>query len=195
MEKRGSLRERGGTGSARQHRVGPWGGTPQAARRDSSKSQADAYAANARISRFPEIAQANSAEWDGYSAQLGAQTTRIDALSRQSEAIFTGHKAHASAIEYQVTATIKQWEGVVTNNQKSRDVLLQTQKINSDDLIATRAARLDAAKAGAQVDAQLTASSYGMMNALAGISGSGSTSVSYSYGGEVTGSVAPLASP
>lgn len=173
----------------------------EATKADAFKSQAEAYAARAQvqaefaraqIGRYSAISQAKSAEWDGYRARLGAETARIEALSRQSEAIFTGYKAHASAIEYQAAANIKQWEAVVTNYQKGRDVLLQTQKINSDNLIATRAASLDAAKAGAQVYAQLAASSYGMMNASAGIQGTGTTSVNYSYGGEVAGTVTPL---
>ena len=55
-------------------------------------------------------------------------------------------------------------------------------------------ARRDAAKAGTQVYAQLVASSYGMVNASAGISGSASMSVGYSYGGDVSGAVSPVQS-
>ena len=61
-------------------------------------------------------------------------------------------------------------------------------------IIEAVAARLDAAKAGTQVYAQLVSSAYGMMHTSAGISGSASMSVGYSYGGDVSGAVAPLSS-
>lgn len=174
----------------------------EAVKMDAFKSQAEAYAARsstqaefakAQVTRFSALVQAKAAEWDGYRARIAAQSTKIEALGRQSEALVTGYRAHASAIEFQSNANIKAWDVAVTNYMKGRDVLLQTQKINGDFILATRAASLDAAKAGAQVYAQLTASSYGMMNASAGVSGQGSTSVSYNYGGEVAGTVPPLA--
>lgn len=52
--------------------------------------------------------------------------------------------------------------------------------------------RAAAAKAGTQVYAQLVSSAYGMMHTSAGISGSATMSVGYSYGGDVSGAVAPL---
>lgn len=53
-------------------------------------------------------------------------------------------------------------------------------------------ARLDAAKVGAQVHSQLTSSAYGMVHAQAQISAGADTRVSYSYGGDVSGAVAPV---
>ena len=71
---------------------------------------------------------------------------------------------------------------------------LQTARINNDATNAANAARLDAAKAGTQVYVQLTSSAYGMMHTSAGISGSESMSVGYSYGGDVSGTVSPVQS-
>ena len=65
---------------------------------------------------------------------------------------------------------------------------------NNDATNAANAARLDAAKAGTQVYAQLTSSAYGMMHTSAGISGSSSMSVGYSYGGDVNVAVDPVRS-
>ena len=165
------------------------------------KSQVDAYAsraqvqaevARAQVSRYEAIARAKSAEWDGYRARLGAESTRIQVLGQQSEAQLAGFRAHASAIEAKANSQIAQWNASVTNYQKGREILLQTSKINSDNLLATRAAALDAAKAGAQVHSQLASSAWSMMNVSASVSGTGSTSVSYSYGGDVSGTVTPL---
>lgn len=54
--------------------------------------------------------------------------------------------------------------------------------------------RAAAAKAGTQVYAQLVSSAYGMMHTSAGISGSATMSVGYSYGGDVSGTVSPVQS-
>lgn len=175
----------------------------EAVKGDIYKSQVSAYAsraqvqgelARANISRFEAIARAKAAEWDGYRARIGAESTRIEALGKQSGALLDGFRAQASAIESQASANISLWNATVTNYQKGRDVLLQTQKINSDNLLATRAAQLDAAKAGAQVYAQLTSSAWGMIHASASVSGSGGTSVSYNYSGKTSGTVTPIPS-
>jgi hypothetical protein len=158
----------------------------------SSRTQAQAEVARAQVSRYEAIARAKAAEWDGYRAKIGAEATRLQALGQQSSAQLEGFRAQASAIEAQASNNIALWNASVTNYQKGREILLQTQKINSDNLLATRAAQLDAAKAGAQIQTQLVSSAWSMMNVSASISGSGSTSVSYSYNGDVAGTVTAL---
>jgi hypothetical protein len=169
---------------------------------DAYKAQVDAYSSHTRaqsevarvqVSRYEAVARAKAAEWDGYRAKIEAEATRLRALGQQSAAQLEGFKAHATSVEAQANNNIALWNASVTNYQKGRDVLLQTQKINSDNLLATRAAQLDAAKAGAQVHSQLVSSAWSMMNVSASVSGNGSTSVSYSYNGDVSGTVAPLA--
>ena len=54
---------------------------------------------------------------------------------------------------------------------------------------------MDAAKAGTQVYAQLTSSSYSMMHAQANINGSANMGVTYSYSGEVSGTVPAISTP
>lgn len=159
-----------------------------------SRVQAQGDLARAQVSRYEAIARAKAAEWDGYRAKIGAESTRIEALGRQSTALLASFQASASAVEAQANNNIALWNASVSNYQKGREILLQTAKINSDNLLATRAGALDAAKAGAQVYAQLTSSAWGMIHASASVSGSGSTSVSYGYKGDVSGTVAPLAS-
>lgn len=159
-----------------------------------SRAQLQADVARAQVSRYEAIARAKSAEWDGYRARLGAESTRLQALGQQSAALLDGFKAHASAIEMKANSYIAQWNASVTNYQKGREILLQTSKINSDNLLATRAAALDASKAGAQIYSQLVSSAWSMMNVSAGVTGTGGTTVTYSYKGDVSGTVTPLPS-
>ena len=78
--------------------------------------------------------------------------------------------------------------------EASQNIAVQAAKINGDFTIQANNARLDAAKAGTQVYAQLASSAYGMMHTSAGISGTASMSVGYSYGGDVSGTVSPVQS-
>ena len=88
----------------------------------------------------------------------------------------------------------KVWETQIRQYEASQNIAIQAAKINGDFTIQTNNARLDAAKAGTQVYAQLTSSAYGMMHTSAGITGSASMTVGYSYGGDVDATVRPVAS-
>ena len=113
---------------------------------------------------------------------------RTSAASASAEAF----KARAAAIEAGNNSNARAWEGAVKQYEASINVGLQVAKMNGDWALQANSARMDAAKAGTQVYAQLVSSAYGMMHTSAGISGSASMSVGYSYGGEVSGAVAPL---
>lgn len=71
------------------------------------------------------------------------------------------------------------WETQIKQYEAGQQVVSYAAKLNGDWTIQANNARLDAAKAGAQVYAQLTSSAYGMVHASAGASASGGTSVSY----------------
>ena len=62
----------------------------------------------------------------------------------------------------------KRWEAELKQYEAGQNYVLQAAKINGDFTSATNNIRLDAAKVGAQVYAQLAASAYGMINASAG---------------------------
>ena len=113
-------------------------------------------------------------------------------MARQSGAMLDGYRAETAAATAEAQAQLAHWQAVVGQYSAGVQGALQTARINNDATNAANAARLDAAKAGTQVYAQLTSSAYGMMHTSAGISGSASMSVGYSYGGDVSGAVAPL---
>lgn len=160
----------------------------------SAKTGAQAEKARAEISRYTALAQAKEAQWRGYTAQVEAERSRIAALGTQSTALLEGYKAGAAAVETEAGMHTKVWETQIRQYEASQNIAIQAAKINGDFTIQTNNARLDAAKAGTQVYAQLTSSAYGIMNTSAGISGSASMSVGYSYGGDVAGTVSPLTS-
>lgn len=168
---------------------------------DMYKTKADAFGARvgaqaeqakAELARYNALIQAKQSEWEGYKTKVQAEGERIRALGVQSSALLDGYKAGNAAVESEARMHLARWETQIKDYEAGQQLMLQTSKINADVALQTNNARLDAAKVGAQVYAQLTSSAYGMVHASAGISASGSTSVSYSYGGDVSSDVSPM---
>lgn len=162
------------------------------ARAFSAKAGAEAEKAKAEIARYGAAAQAKQAEWEGYKALVQAEGEKARAIGLQNTALVDGYKAVAMSAEAQGKINAAIFQASIGQYEASKQAAIQTAKINADVQLQTAAARLDAAKVGAQVYAQLTSSAYSMINASASISASGSTSVSYSYGGDVSGDVSPM---
>lgn len=156
---------------------------------------AQAEHSRALISRYQALISAKTGEWEGYRARVLAESTRIEALGKQSGALLDGFRAETQALSAQAELQTKVWESNMKQYEAGVQVAMQAAKINNDAAIQTNNARMDAAKAGTQVFAQLTSSAYSMMHANAGISGSASMGVSYSYSGDVTGTVPAISSP
>lgn len=172
----------------------------EATKVDIYKTKADAFAsvagAAAEQSRlelgvYNAKLEAKKNEYESYRAQVDAERSRMEALAKQSEAIWNGFRAKVQSIEASSAAITKVWESNIRKYQAVQELSVQTAKYNNDAFLATRQARLDATRAGLQTYSQLCASAYSMVNASAGISASGGTSVSYSYSNE-TSSKAPM---
>lgn len=142
-----------------------------------AKVGAQAEAARLELGRYEALARAKSSEWDGYRARVEAERARITALGMQSGSLLDGYKAAATAIEASAGMHTRIWEGQIKNYEASQQIAIQAAKINGDNLIQANNARLDAAKVGAQVYAQLAASAYAGISANAGITGAGSESL------------------
>jgi hypothetical protein len=151
----------------------------------SAKTGAQAEKARVEIGRYQAMTSAKGAEWEGYKARVQAETARMQGVVSQTANRVEGYKASAAAAEAQASMTARIWESEIKQYEASIQMALQTQKMNADVQIATNAARLDGAKVGAQVYAQLAASAYSMLNASAGISDGSSYSKNdnYSYEG------------
>ena len=159
-----------------------------------AKAGAQAEKARAEISRYSALVQAKSMEWDGWKAKVAGETARIQALGVQSGVLVDGYRAGASATESQGNLNARMWESGIKQYEAGQQAAIQTAKINGDFAIQTNNARMDAAKAGAQVYAQLTSSAYSMIHANASVSGtsSSSTTVGYSYSNDTTSAVSPI---
>lgn len=130
--------------------------------------------ARSQISRYSAIGQIRAAEWDGYRSKVDAQKSSIQAQAMQNTATLDTYKATAAAAEANASAAARQWEASIKNYEVGQSLALQMGKINGDLLISSRASQADAARAGAQVYAQLAAGAYSMINATASVSGSSS---------------------
>ena len=157
-----------------------------------ARMSAQAEVGRVNVARWQAIQVAKSAEWEGYRASMDAEKTRLAALGQQSNALVDGFRASTAAAVAEAESELAKWVASGRQYEASIQGMLQTAKINGDAVLAANNARLDAAKAGTQVYAQLTSSAYGMLNVSAGISASSGTTVGYSYGGEVSGDVYPL---
>ena len=158
----------------------------------SAKAGAQAERARAEISRFSAIVQGQSAQWDGYKALISARAARAQGQAAAAGASAEAYRAKAAAIEAENNSNARAWEGAIKQYDASIQAGIQVAKMNGDWAIQANNARMDAAKAGTQVYAQLVSSAYGIVHTSAGISGSSSMSVGYSYGGDVSGTVSPI---
>lgn len=154
-----------------------------------AKVGAQAEAARVQLGVISAQTQVYAAKWEGYRAAVSAETARMTALSAQSSALLDGYRAASTATIASAEMNAKVWEASIHQYEASKQLALQTAKINSENLIMTNNARLDAAKVGAQVFAQLTSSAYGMIHASANLQGGQSLSASYNYSGDATGTV------
>lgn len=159
---------------------------------DAFRSRVEAQAEEARLQlqRFSVLANVKTQEWEGYRAQIAGETARMQALASQSDALVAGYRAASSAVESEANMYTRIWEGEIKNYEAGQQLAISTAKLNADVTQATNAIRLDAAKVGAQVYAQLTASAYSMINANASVSASANMGVSFNYSND-TATTAP----
>lgn len=105
-----------------------------------------------------------------------------------------GFQAEIESFRAQVDQDVKFWEVTIKQLEAQRDYVLQGQKINADIIHANLATVLDAAKAGAQVYAQLASSAYSLIHASASVGATANEQVSYSYSNDTTDAVPPVTS-
>lgn len=153
----------------------------------SAKTSAKAEEARAQISWFNSLIEEKQGEWQGYKTKIEAEVERIKATGLAENVKLEYHKAQSAAAIAQGQTNAEMYRANIHQAEVQKNLAMQQAKINTDVIMQTNNARLDAAKTGAQVYAQLVGSAYSMMNASASISGSGSTSVSYSYSNDTTG--------
>ena len=144
------------------------------------------------MARYESLIRAYESSVNAYKAKVDAERSRIEALSAQSRVLIDGYVAGTRAVE----ATAGMYQGLyavqVKDYEAGQAIVLQAGKINSDNLNYSNSTRIDAAKAGAQVYAQLVSSAYSMIHASAGVSAGSNMGVNYSYSNDTTTAVAPV---
>lgn len=147
---------------------------------DSFKAQVDAAAqqSQARIAEYDGRIKAKLGEYDGLKSVVAAESARVEALAAGNRNLA---EMYASTVQgtsaYNETLT-KQWQVSLDQAQRVTDIGVNAAKANADLYLTTRSLALDAAKVGAQVEAQLGAAALSAIN--------WSTSSTYSTGNSIS---------
>lgn len=154
------------------------------------KVKADAFAAQAGvqvetarvgIANLEAQIRAKSLEWDGYKAQLQNNEAKMRLLMQGNELLISKYRIDGDLAVADRSSNIKLWEVQIKDYEAVKQAMIQTAKINGDHAMHAASVRMDAAKVGAQVFAQLTGSAYSTIKASAGMDYRGSLGVQYSY--------------
>lgn len=147
------------------------------ARAYGAKVGAQAEKARAEVSKLQAKVAAKGMEWEGWRARLQAATAKVEAAARQSSIIVDGYRAGVNAAEAQAGAYMRRWEADIKQYEAGQNITYQVAKMNTDAVLHTNDARMDAAKVGLATSSQRLASAWAMVSASAQISGSASMQV------------------
>lgn len=141
-----------------------------------AKVGAQAEKARVEIAKLGARVQAKGLEWDGWKAQLSAASAEVEAAARKSSIIVDGYRIGASAAEAQAGAISRVWESNIKQYEAGTSITLQAAKINTDAVLHTNDARMEAAKVGLTTSSQRLASAWSMVGASASIGGTATLS-------------------
>ena len=142
-----------------------------------AKVGGQAEKARVEIAKLQAKVQAKSLEWDGWKARLSAATAEVEAAARKSSIMVDGYRAGVSAAEAQAGAYMRRWEADIKQYEAGTNITFQAAKINTDAVLHTNDARMEAAKVGLTTSSQRLASAWSMVSASAQISGSVTQSI------------------
>lgn len=163
----------------------------EASKQEAFKSQVQAYAAtvdagakaaDAKIAEYRGLIEAKNVEWAGYRAQAEAESARVKSIADLNSARSDIYRATVQGVSGYNDALTKQWQASIDQAQRVAEIGVAAAKANADLYMTTRSLALDAAKVGAQVEAQLGAAALNAIN----WSSSWQTSSSDSFGQSVS---------
>lgn len=147
---------------------------------NTAKTRAEVY--DAQVRAFGSAVQA-------YGTRISAESERVRTLVGVEALKVQGFSAQTDHNIKTMDLQISNYRAMTGHFDTKKSLALQHSKIVSDNYMALKSMVADAAKVGAQVNAQLAASAYGTIHTNASIQGSSATNVQYSYAGAVAGSV------
>lgn len=146
------------------------------ARAYAAKVGGQAERARVEIAKLQAKVQAKGLEWEGWRAQIAAASAQVEAASRKSAVMMDGYRIGASAAEAQAGAYMRRWEADIKQYEAGKSITYQVAKANTDAVLHTNDARMEAAKVGLTTSSQRLASAWAMVSANASISGSATLS-------------------
>lgn len=144
------------------------------ARAYGAKVGAQAEKARVQVSKLQALVAAKGMEWEGWRARLQAASAKVEAAARQSSIMLDGYRAGAGAAEAQAGAYMRRWEADIKQYEAGQNITYQVAKMNTDAVLHTNDARMDASKVGLATSSQRLASAWAMVATSASISGSAS---------------------
>lgn len=159
--------------------------------RDVAVKQAELEQAN--MQRAIEQANqfiASASEFENVLSQINQRRAQVAVEVYRGEV--EAFRASIEGFRAEVEQDVKHWEVQIKQLEAEMTFIQENAKINTEISRANLATLLEAAKAGAQVFAQLTAAAYSLIHATAGVSASAQDQVSYNYSGGTTEDVFPI---
>lgn len=149
----------------------------------SSKTRAEVYSSQV---------QAYNVAVQAYGTRINAESERVRTLVGVEALKIQGFSAQTDHNIKTMDLQIENYRALTGHFDARKSLALQHTKIMSDSYMAIKSLVADAAKVGAQVNAQLAASAYGTVHANASIQGSSATNVGYNYSNTTTTAVPPV---
>lgn len=148
-------------------------------------SQVDAYSAlvtsrvkvlDARIETFKAQISAKELEYEGYKTAVAGASAQVDAEVRTQGLLVDMYRANISSTQSYNELLTKQWQVALDQSERVAQIGVSAAESQAQLYVSTRGLALEAAKASAQVSAQIAAAGINAVNY------SGSVSSSESYG-------------
>jgi hypothetical protein len=165
------------------------------ARADIYRTQVEAHVAkiNAASTTARTRAEIYDAEVRAFATRVQAYGTRVSAEAEKARTAVSveGLKVEVAKLSTEQALSnnqtqIEQYKALIAGYEASKQVAIQQAKLLSDNYFTLKSILADAAKVGAQVNAQMAASAYGTLHASAAISGTAATSTHFSYSGDTS---------
>lgn len=127
------------------------------------KTQVDAVTAeiNSKVEIFKAQIAAKEMEYDAYKALVAGQAAQVQAIASSNDSTARVYTAEVSGTSAYNDAIIKEWQAALDESIQVTQIGVKAAEANAQMYLTTRSIASDAAKVGAQVEAQLAASALG----------------------------------
>ncbi len=120
--------------------------------------------ADALIEQYKGLIQAKIEEVESFKAQIQGQIGQAQAISESNRSVAALYSAEVSGKSAYNETLTKEWQVALDQAERVTEIGVQAAKANAELYMTTRSLALDAAKVGAQVNAQLGAAALSAIN-------------------------------